>query len=749
MRKFAIEIYILFFPILSGCVTTSENTKLVPTETINESRQNITTENTNPNDWQTFTQQSNVNTVPDLIYRRRWSDVLDSLPNTDYLDSLDKIFLAGYANFKLEYYAKAESIFAGLFTAPQYDLSDWVNYFLAKSAYENEDYNLAHQLANSIGKIPGYGDDIVHIKWHSLWNMGKKHSALVELDSLWKTGQIGKLDYLYQKAICLLDTGDTNSAKKNFKSIINSAIGKKKWRRYIVNSADKLTEIGESTQSDIELIAKAYYYSKNYNDAQNWLVKISNIDNKPRYRYFRAVSLYKIGRYSKASSEFKKMLKHKSYDRNTLWWRIALCERELGKIKSAQTSLDSALYKCKNSIIKVNSLKQRIFIAQKKNDWEIIAKYGKMLAQTDAGGNDGSIGLIWCILAYIIDEKPDNALSSIRKYRKHFTDKNFQDELSYWESKALLELHDTTASDSILKILAEQPRYNAFNWLARKDLQENMPDASNFIEFKPLDADSLYLSAKFAMREIYRNRLISLPEDALFSKAEHLAKLGLIDIARTSFAELGKKNNKNDSPALKLEMWRFYYTHRLYALASRKGASICSDFKNPPKEILRLEYITPFPELVQQECRIDSINPFFVYGTMIHESAHFDIYAFSYAGARGLMQFIPSTGKTVANWFGIKNFESSMLYDYALSIKFGARFLSELMNHRNSPIYTLAEYNAGDKPVDRWISSCPDTSDFILCTELIDYRQTRIYIKKILGNYWTYCWLYRDRIVEN
>ncbi|RKZ24587.1 hypothetical protein DRQ29_07695 [bacterium] len=133
---------------------------------------------------------------------------------------------------------------------------------------------------------------------------------------------------------------------------------------------------------------------------------------------------------------------------------------------------------------------------------------------------------------------------------------------------------------------------------------------------------------------------------------------------------------------------------------------------------------------------------------MIHESNYFDVYAFSYAGARGLMQFIPSTANIVADWFGMNDFKPSMLYDYRLSIKFGAKFLSELINRRNNPIYALAEYNAGNKPVDRWLDYCPNPDDYIMCAELFDYRQTRLYVKKILGNYWTYCWLYQDRIIK-
>ena len=742
MKNLIFIIFILYTILLSGCVATvkNETVRNVSDDAVPQVRVNESVD-------ENISNVSGFNAVPDLIYRRRWSDVLDSLPNADYLDSLDKIFIYGYANFKLKNFARAESTFAGLFVA-QYDLSNWVNYFLAKSAYENGDYNLAHQVASTMEKIPGYGDDIIYIKWRSLWEMGKKQSALVKLDSLWKTGQVKRLEYLYQKAICVLDTGDTNGAINNLRKIIKDAIGKKEYRRYVINSADRLTEISGSKQGDIELIGKAYYYSKKYSDAAHWLGKISNIHKKPRYRYLRDVSLYNIGKYSKALSEFKKMLKQKSYDRNTLWWRIGICQRKLGDVKSASISLDSALYRCESPRIKVNALKQKIFIAQEKSDWGEIAKYSRMLARADAGGNDGSIGLIWCLLSYIIDGKPDSAIYVIRKYRKYYNDKNFQDELSYWESKALLELGDTTASDSILNIIAEEPRYNAFNWLARQQLYNKFPEPDEFVPIKPVDIDSIYISAKNSINEFSEKELISLPENTLFSKAEHLAELGLLDVARTTFAELEKNKYIGDSPAMKLEMWRFYYKHRLYALATRKGMSICSDFKNPGINLLRLKYIMPFPEIVLAEAQNDSINPLFIYGTMIHESNYFNIYAFSYAGARGLMQFIPSTANIVADWFGMKNFKPSMLYDYQLSIKFGAKFLSELINRRNNPIYALAEYNAGNKPVDRWLDFCPNPDDYIMCAELFDYRQTRLYVKKILGNYWTYCWLYQDRIIK-
>ena len=76
-----------------------------------------------------------------------------------------------------------------------------------------------------------------------------------------------------------------------------------------------------------------------------------------------------------------------------------------------------------------------------------------------------------------------------------------------------------------------------------------------------------------------------------------------------------------------------------------------------------------------------------------------------------------------------------------LNARLGARYLSRLQQRwRNQPFLTVASYNAGPGAVASWLA--PDRPDPDrepeLWTEAIPYPETRLYVKKVLGNRWSY-----------
>lgn len=86
----------------------------------------------------------------------------------------------------------------------------------------------------------------------------------------------------------------------------------------------------------------------------------------------------------------------------------------------------------------------------------------------------------------------------------------------------------------------------------------------------------------------------------------------------------------------------------------------------------------------------------------------------SRAGALGLMQLMPGT----ASWLGVN--EPLSIHE---NVKGGAKYLSLLLDEFDgSLVLALAAYNAGPSTVRRYRSIPP-------------YRETRYYLKKVLGYY--------------
>lgn len=133
---------------------------------------------------------------------------------------------------------------------------------------------------------------------------------------------------------------------------------------------------------------------------------------------------------------------------------------------------------------------------------------------------------------------------------------------------------------------------------------------------------------------------------------------------------------------------------------------------------------------------------------VIREESRFEATIVSGAGAQGLMQIMPATGRGVASAMGLSGFRVSDLNDENVNIALGTHYLNHLMGRFDNRLHVaLAGYNAGPGNVERWLRESVDT-DPELWVEKIPFRETRNYVKKVLGSYWTYRQLDGDPLVE-
>ena len=128
-------------------------------------------------------------------------------------------------------------------------------------------------------------------------------------------------------------------------------------------------------------------------------------------------------------------------------------------------------------------------------------------------------------------------------------------------------------------------------------------------------------------------------------------------------------------------------------------------------------------------------DPALLYALARLES-NFDPSAVSRAGARGLMQLMPSTAR-----FIIGKTMSGKLHDPAVSLDLGQRYLLMLAQYDligGDLIRLLAGYNSGPGSLGRWIGSVHHNGDPLLFIESVPNEETRNYIPRALA----YTWLY-------
>ena len=128
-----------------------------------------------------------------------------------------------------------------------------------------------------------------------------------------------------------------------------------------------------------------------------------------------------------------------------------------------------------------------------------------------------------------------------------------------------------------------------------------------------------------------------------------------------------------------------------------------------------------------------------VFALALQESK-FQTDAVSRAGARGVMQLMPSTVRALRKQ-GILDGVKGSLSDPVFNLEAGQIYLEHLRDWPSNEGLlpkVIASYNAGPTAVNRWTSYARYETDPLLYLESIPYAQTRGYVRRVLQNYWLY-----------
>ncbi len=127
---------------------------------------------------------------------------------------------------------------------------------------------------------------------------------------------------------------------------------------------------------------------------------------------------------------------------------------------------------------------------------------------------------------------------------------------------------------------------------------------------------------------------------------------------------------------------------------------------------------------------------------VIRQESEFNARARSGAGARGLMQLLPSTARFAARRARLKWSRRRLSRDTAYNIRLGSTYLAYLVNrYEGSYLLAAAAYNAGPGRVTRWIARYghPDRDiDPVDWIESVPFGETRNFLRRVLANVTVY-----------
>ena len=338
---------------------------------------------------------------------------------------------------------------------------------------------------------------------------------------------------------------------------------------------------------------------------------------------------------------------------------------------------------------------------------------------------------------HYLDGKFEKAFNQFQEVAHRFPDGSFIEYNLYWSAKSAEKLDKKdVARDLYAKVVEFYPY--TFHGIRAKD-------RLSALGVNPLLKNQTQ-SSSAGEKGQQLGRPLSTREKFHYIRANELAKLGLTREARNEIGELQKTVRKNLTGVL----WLSHLYHKAQGYAeSLRLLHLYKDFTTKPKErnlsskFWKHFFPLAYEEAVLAYAKYRKVDPFFVNGIIRQESL-FDSQALSPAGARGLMQIMPATGKKLYPKTKLKKpFETDALFDPDLNIRLGVKYVSQL-NKRfgKNGMHILISYNAGPHVLKKWLKRFGHLSDQDVFIESIPYPETRRYVKHVLRNLGIYKALY-------
>ena len=160
---------------------------------------------------------------------------------------------------------------------------------------------------------------------------------------------------------------------------------------------------------------------------------------------------------------------------------------------------------------------------------------------------------------------------------------------------------------------------------------------------------------------------------------------------------------------------------------------------------LSIRYPLPYQDTFEEFSTLASISSTWAYGIARSESLFMrDVR--SRAGAIGLMQLMPATGRNVAKDIKLPYAGLATLVDPESNIRLGTTYLGQMAaRYGGNQVLATAAYNAGPHRVDRWL---PENGaiDARVWIENIPFNETRKYVKRVMAAQAIFHWRMTGKI---
>ncbi len=371
----------------------------------------------------------------------------------------------------------------------------------------------------------------------------------------------------------------------------------------------------------------------------------------------------------------------------------------------------------------------------RKLNWQEAANVYRRLGELfphDAHLRDDGWRLAWC--DYLLGD--GNAAAVISDYLKAFPDSPRAPAALFWLAHIQEQQGALADAQGLYALLCNRFAHSYYSAEASARLAAIHPKPESALA--PNDAPAAPLAAALlpvlARTEIPQGFacLSSAPSDAarpvLILQALGLRNLE-VDYLKSAL------NADNPPPELRLLMAEADSAQgnvagALFAALRAVPAYAQMDFADLPEDVWDFLYPQPYQKLIEDQARLNNLDPYLVMGLIRQESAY-SARAVSPADALGLMQILPETAARSSRPSRTRA-AARRLFDPNYNVPVGCAYLAELLKEFDGkPELALAAYNAGDFRVKEWEKEY-NFRDGGIFLESIPIPATRTYVELVL-----------------
>jgi len=697
------------------------------------------------------------------------SDSQDISTDPIGIDSADTTKLRIYYKEAIKYFDEQSYLIAEYyFNKIKYSyflLQDHIFYYLANCLMLQEKYEQSEEYYLRL--IENYPDSIwlekASLEYADLFYI-KKDYVTAEKEYQYFLSTFTDSEYLpyclFQLAACQEKNDKLDQSFENYKKIwLNHPLDE-----YSETAWDNLNRLAEEdliepfipTARQIYRRAEIFFNSYYYDSALEELDKILEgdyINDLPQslhseVLFKKGMCYYNLGDYDQARSyliqSYKKSASGPVADDSLFFLGRALTNldrtddaisyyQELLSLFPSSNYCDDALYRTG----RIYSLKE---------SYNKAASYFQKVS-SDYPGGDKLPDALW-ELGWIKYRSADfdSAGVAFSDYTSSYKGTQLEEKGLFWEAKCLQKLGENEKAATLYLKIINLNSYSYYTFKSRELLTEMDIKAQIKEIDTQLDPENSQIADTIPDIYAFLEQEDNL-QDVMINHINRAIELYQLEFYNSASLEIEAAESEiEQDPSGILKIATLFLKSKDYAgsikIIHKNLNKLKSELDKPHMDYLYyLYYPYGYKETVQNYSNQYALDPLFTLA-VIRQESHFMPLAGSYAGAQGLMQIMPATGKGIAGQLGIQNYNDIMLLDPEINIKMGTFYLrQQLDNFNQNQFYCLGAYNGGPGKMSEWISKrgSMDIDEFI---ESISYEQSREYVKIVMGNYYFYQMLY-------